>query len=182
MEPPRDDKIRPTSDRVRENIFNILQHRFVVDGYQRFVEASFLDLCCGTGAMGVEAISRGFKNALLVDNSDEAAILATKNIKKIGDQNGNSARFIRGDILNLSKSVLVFDYIFLDPPYCDFPLNSAVAAITKQGYLGKNSLLIIETSKKLPLPPSLVTSMKVLDSRIYGISQVWFLAENQSDI
>ena len=77
-------QIRPTSDRARESIFNILQHSLTTDKQDHVVEDSnVLDLCCGTGALGLEAISRGAKNVLFVDNCPNSSRIVRKNIEQM---------------------------------------------------------------------------------------------------
>jgi 16S rRNA (guanine966-N2)-methyltransferase len=126
LESPPGSTIRPTADRVRESVFNIIEHRFMGD-YPAWSQARFLDLCCGTGAVGLEAASRGAREVLMVDHSDVAAKVVAKNMRRFS----SVARFIRGDVLALPRVAQLFDYIFMDyvfmdPPYMDFPLLPAL--------------------------------------------------------
>ncbi len=119
------DKIRPTADKVRESLFNILQ--------LKVPNAKFLDLCCGTGAMGIEALSRGAEKVVFNDFSRESLILLKKNLEKVkADENYNIVNF---DAVTLLKNTNEkFDIVFIDPPYKSelgakcLPLVSSVLA------------------------------------------------------
>ena len=100
--------IRPTPDKVRESIFNIIQHR--VYG------SSFLDVFSGTGAMGIEALSRGAKSVVLNDKDRQSIKLINKNVEKIGAKEGVKVTNLDGVQL-LSSSLEKYDIIYLDPPY-----------------------------------------------------------------
>ena len=102
------DKIRPTSDKVRESLFNILQ--------LKVPNSSFLDLFCGTGAMGIEALSRGAKNVVFNDFSRDSLALLKKNLAKVKVE--DDFEVVNSDAVNFVKNTAkTFDIIFLDPPY-----------------------------------------------------------------
>lgn len=108
---PKSVLTRPTSSRLRETLFNICQGKVE--------DAHFLDLFAGSGAMGLEALSRGAESAILVDSSKESALCMTKNIEKLQVQ--NSAKIVCGDVFaaikKFIKSGMQFDLIYADPPY-----------------------------------------------------------------
>lgn len=108
---PKSDLTRPTSSRLRETVFNICQGSIQ--------DASFLDLFAGSGAIGLEALSRGAKSAVLVDNSKECASCIKKNIEALRFE--NSASFVCGDVFTMLKKFSAngreFDLIYADPPY-----------------------------------------------------------------
>ena len=107
---PEGTGIRPTSDRARESIFNSLHSRSAIQ------ESEVLDLFAGTGALGIEALSRGAKKATFVDNSHESLELVKENLKKSGLE--NKAQVIKGGALKwLQKSSESWDLVLLDPPY-----------------------------------------------------------------
>src|SRR3954449_2968305 len=110
---PKSDAIRPTSDRLRETIFNILSHAYddPVEG------ARVLDLFAGTGALGLEALSRGAAFALLVDDAAEARALLRENVAALGL--GGVSRIFRRDATRLGPAhpLEPFSLVFLDPPY-----------------------------------------------------------------
>ena len=102
------DKIRPTSDKARESLFNILQ--------LKVPNAKFLDLFCGTGAMGIEALSRGAKKVVFNDFSRESLTLLKKNLEKVKVE--EDYEIVNFDAVNfLRNTTEKFDVIFLDPPY-----------------------------------------------------------------
>ena len=170
LESPPRSTIRPTADRVRESVFNIIEHRFMGD-YPAWSQARFLDLCCGTGAVGLEAASRGAREVLMVDHSDVAAKVVARNSRRFS----SVARFIRGDVLALPRVAQPFDYVFMDPPYTDFPLLPALRGVMRQGYIGPQTLVIVE-QPKIRDPEALESLFSELDDRRYGASRVLFLA------
>ena len=138
---------RPTTDRVKESIFNIIQFR--VEGRR------VLDLFAGTGQMGIEALSRGAKSATFVDRRSDAVRLVKENLALCRLEEG--ARVIQGDALDfLSRTEETFDLIFLDPPYGSGLLKNALERIAKFDILSDHGIILCETSvtELLPeLPP-----------------------------
>ena len=107
---PKGVDIRPTSDRVKEAVFNSLHSRSAIEG------AEVLDLFAGTGPLGIEALSRGAKKATFVDESSESLELVKENLKKAGFE--KNSEIIKGDSLDwLQKSSKSSDLVLLDPPY-----------------------------------------------------------------
>lgn len=170
LESPPGSTIRPTADRVRESVFNIIEHRFMGD-YPVWPQARFLDVCCGTGAVGLEAASRGAQEVLMLDHSDVAAKVVARNMRRFAQ----GVRFVRGDVLALPRVSQPFDYVFMDPPYTDFPLLPALRGVMRQGYIGPQTLVIVEQPKTTD-PAPLQTLFSVLEDRRYGSSRVFFLA------
>lgn len=167
LTPPRDFSIRPTSDRIRENLFNILGAR--VRG------AQFLDLFCGTGACGIEALSRGAAYAVFVDLSQEAMHLVKKNLKACKAE--THAQFISGkipDVLTV-RPMPPFDIIFADPPYAFTEWHNLFEVICTQHLLVSGGMLIIESSSKTILPESFF-SLHSVDHRIYGDNALTFFS------
>ncbi|MBO5954501.1 MAG: 16S rRNA (guanine(966)-N(2))-methyltransferase RsmD [Clostridia bacterium] len=127
---------RPTTDRVKESIFNLIQFDVV--------DAVVLDLFSGTGALGVEAISRGAKKTYLVDKNIKAISIIKENLKGIdGDYVVKNKDYI--DFLNSATEK--FDIVFLDTPYAtDFGLK-AIDMLVKKNLLNENAIIIFETSE-----------------------------------
>jgi 16S rRNA (guanine966-N2)-methyltransferase len=147
---PASAAIRPTSDRLRETIFNILAH-----GYGDRVEGvRVLDLFTGTGAMAIEALSRGASYALLVDKSTEALALAHANLESLGLS--GSARVLRRDAIRLGAAPPGgrFDLGFLDPPYGKGLVGPTLEALRNADWLEPGALLVVEEAKsaEIPLP------------------------------
>ena len=140
---PTSREIRPTADRLRESLFNILVHT-----YENPIEgARVLDLFAGTGALGIEAISRGAGFALFVDNGAEARALLRNNVEALGL--GGVTKVFRRDATELGPAhpVEPFSLVFLDPPYGKGLAVKALASLRDGGWLTKEALLVVEEAK-----------------------------------
>jgi 16S rRNA (guanine966-N2)-methyltransferase len=137
---PKSQAVRPTSDRSREALFNILIHAYgdPVTG------ARVLDLFAGTGALGIEAISRGAAYALFVDEGVEARSLLRDNVETLGL--GGVTRIFRRDATKLGPAhpVEPFDLVFLDPPYGKGLAEKALASAREGGWLKPRALIVVE--------------------------------------
>lgn len=165
---PASQAIRPTSDRLRETIFNILAH-----GYEDAVEnARVIDLFAGTGALGLEALSRGARFALFVDEGSEARALLRENVEALGL--GGLTRIFRRDATKLGEAPAgeKFDLAFLDPPYGKGLAPRALRALIEGRWLAEGALCIIEEAagEDLQLPDGL----QRIDRRAYGETQIVF--------
>jgi len=160
--------IRPTADRLRESIFNILSHGVL--------NAVVLDLFAGTGAMGIEALSRGAESAVFVENNPKALSVIHRNITSCCF--GKQARIIKWDIkknLNCLKSAgTPFDLVFLDPPYNRGMVTSALLNLEQTGSLKKGARIVVEHSPQEPIPDP-VFMFDIADRRKYGKTLVSFL-------
>ena len=144
---PASREIRPTADRLRESLFNILVHT-----YENPIEgARVLDLFAGTGALGIEAISRGAGFALFVDNGAEARALLRSNVEALGL--GGVTKVFRRDATNLGPAhpVEPFSLVFIDPPYGKGLAEKALASLRDGGWLTKEALLVVEEAKAAAL-------------------------------
>ena len=141
---PRSQEIRPTADRLREALFNILIHAYgdPVTG------ARVLDLYAGTGALGIEALSRGAAFALFVDEGAEARALLRENIATLGL--GGTSRVFRRDATKLGPAhpIEPFTLVFLDPPYGQALAEKALASAGAGGWLSPGALIIVEEAVK----------------------------------
>lgn len=166
---PKSDTIRPTSDRTREAIFNILEHVYgdVIDG------ARVLDLCAGTGALGIEAISRGARSGLFIDMSAEARALVRGNLETMGVM--GLARISKRDATHLGPAFNQggFTLAFLDPPYAKGVAAKALQSLAKGNWLAPGALLVLEerTDEDVALPEGFVEE----DRRDYGDTAIRFL-------
>jgi 16S rRNA (guanine(966)-N(2))-methyltransferase RsmD len=151
LKPLKKLRIRPTSDMLRETLFNVVGSR--VEG------ARFLDLFAGTGAVGIEAISRGAANVVFVENHRGAAQLINENLRLIEISKG--ARLIFADALAAiakleSEPAEPFDLIFLDPPYAnERDYHSVLNALEKSSLISGSTILIAEHRKTFSLPASI---------------------------
>jgi 16S rRNA (guanine966-N2)-methyltransferase len=140
---PASRDIRPTADRLRESLFNILIHAYG-DPIQ---DARVLDLFAGTGALGIEAISRGAAFALFVDNGAEARALLRNNVEALGL--GGVTKVFRRDAGDLGPAhpVEPFSLAFLDPPYRMKLAEKALVSLRDGGWLTPGAVLVVEEAK-----------------------------------
>jgi 16S rRNA (guanine966-N2)-methyltransferase len=140
---PASREIRPTADRLRESVFDILIHAYD----DPIVDARVLDLFAGTGALGIEAISRGAKFALFVDNGAEARALMRDNVEALGL--GGVTKVYRRDATDLGPAhpMEPFSLVFLDPPYAKGLADKALASLRDGGWLTPGALLVVEEAK-----------------------------------
>jgi 16S rRNA (guanine966-N2)-methyltransferase len=163
---PKGDAIRPTGDRAREALFDILEH-----GAPPLRDAAFLDLFCGTGAVGLEAHSRGAAEVLLIDRDRAALKLAEANIARLGAP--PNVRLLARDATLLGPAPHPFDLVFLDPPYRSGLAAAALASLAADGWLGEGARLIVELAARddLGLPPAYILERE----RRYGGAKFLFL-------
>lgn len=168
LSPPQDQETRPTADRVRENLFNILESLIEKSQLLPWNGLSVLDGFCGTGALGLEALSRGASQALFIEKNPQAAAICQKNMSACGLQPAQ-ALLITGDLLQLpalKKDINRAGLVFLDPPYGKDLGIPALLHLRERGYLSPQHICVLETDKKHPesIPPS----YRELDLRLYG--------------
>lgn len=165
---PRSEGIRPTTDRTRESLFNILSH-----GYEAAVEGRrMLDLFAGTGAVGFEALSRGAAYVHFVEQSAEGSRLVRANMETLNvrEQTGLSRR----DATNLGKAgeKQPYDLVFADPPYGKGLGERALAQLAMGGWIAENALVILEDNKQMTPDPGGV--FHLIEKRIFGDSAMHF--------
>jgi len=160
---------RPSSDRLREAVFNILG--------PRVMDASVLDLFAGTGALGIEALSRGADRCVFIDNSVPALIVIRKNIAQCALE--ERSRVIRWDIANsldcIQYSQPPFDLVFMDPPYGEDLIVPALSNLQRSASVAADVRIVVEHGLSNGIPP-VVSGFRVTDQRRYGNSVVSFLA------
>ena len=167
---------RPTSDRVKETLFNIVQHGFNVD----FTKVSFLDCFSGSGAIGLEAISRGCSSVSFLEKNNAACECIKKNLAifKLNDNDyGTSHRVLNYDYFD--KNLFLdneFDVVFLDPPYEMAKYSEVFMRLKELRVTKKNSLIVYESNKELVK----VDSLEILKSRKVGKTQLSFLKGSDS--
>jgi 16S rRNA (guanine966-N2)-methyltransferase len=137
---PKSSAIRPTSDRLRETLFNILAHAYA----DPVSEARVLDLFAGTGALGLEALSRGAAFVLFMDNGAEARALVRQNVEALGL--GGTSRVFRRDATRLGAAhpLEPFSLVFLDPPYGRGLAERALLSANAGRWLSPNALVVVE--------------------------------------
>jgi 16S rRNA (guanine966-N2)-methyltransferase len=166
---PQTQMIRPTADRLRESLFNILAHAFgdPVNG------ARVLDLFAGTGALGIEALSRGAAFALFIDERAEARALIRANIAAL--DLGGVSRIFRRDATRLGAAhpLPPFALVFLDPTYGRGLAERALAGAVAGGWFAPGALIVVEEAAKTRFAPP--DKFHELDRRRYDDSEFIFL-------
>jgi 16S rRNA (guanine966-N2)-methyltransferase len=156
--------LRPTTDRVRESLFSVLTHLDVLSG------ARVLDLFAGTGALGLEAVSRGAVHASFVEDGRVALSLIARNIALTGA--GAQTQVIRRDATRLGDNTQPpFDLVFLDPPYGKGLGEKALAGAVAGGWLSPGALIVWEEAAPMFAPPG----FQMQDQRRYGDTHVTLL-------
>ncbi len=161
---------RPTLDRVKEALFNILQFNLK--------DANILDLFSGSGALAIEALSRGANSAVLCDNSNKAIKIINKNLEatRVKDK----AMVLNKDYLKalqkLKDEFRKFDIIFLDPPYKSDYILKSIEKIIENNLLAKDGIIIAETDDKNNIDKiKNIDSIDIYDTRKYGIVHIIFI-------
>ena len=169
---PKSDAVRPTSDRLREALFNILAHSYG----DPIANARILDLFAGTGALGIEAVSRGASHVLFVDDGVEARALLRDNVETLGL--GGVTRIFRRDATKLGPAhpLEPFSLVFLDPPYGKGLAEKALASARDGGWLSPQALVVVEeTADAGFIAPD---GFSELERRQYDDTELIFLRRN----
>ena len=165
---------RPTLDRVKESVFNIIQNE--IEG------TKILDLFAGSGAIGLELLSRGAEKAILCDKSKEAINIIKKNVEKTHFQ--NNVQIYNTDFENCLEKIKneQFDIIYLDPPYETDYIIKALEKIIKENIAKEESLIIIETDDELRIEKQIENiDVTIVDKRKYGRATIIFLSLKKED-
>lgn len=167
---PAGPDVRPTSDKARQAIFNIIEHgglsEAALDG------AVVVDLFAGTGAMGIEALSRGAARCTFVENNRAALGALEANLKACG-LGAAEARVLRLDATNLPPASENADLAFLDPPYGEGLAPPALRALAARGWLKRGALCVLELGLRDAFTPP--EGFTLLDQRRYGAARIAFL-------
>ena len=157
INPPRNLRARPTTDFAKENLFNVLGN--LVD----FEQCDVLDLFAGTGQLGIEALSRGARSAVFVDESRAAVQLVRTNLAHCRLQGD----VVQGEALGYLRTCGKFDLIFLDPPYDTGLLDKALANVVQFDILAEGGIIVCESRREKELP-QLPRPYYLLTERSYG--------------
>lgn len=159
---------RPTLDRVRESLFNIIQNEVK--------ESIFLDLFSGSGAVGLEAASRGAKEVIICDKSKEAVQIINKNIEKTHLK--DKIKLYNTDFISLLRNKITekLDIIYIDPPYDSDFIFLSLKEILERKLIDENSLVIVETDQKGRILKQIENfKIEITDERKYGRANIIFL-------
>lgn len=144
---PHGELVRPTSDRLRETLFNILAPR--IEG------SRFLDICAGSGAVGIEALSRGASRVTFIDRSRRACSAIEENLEAIGVS--GQSRLINRDAVaalkRLAEEAAQFDIAFFDPPYSSAIYSQVTGLLAGGGLLSQDAIVVVEHHSKTPPEP-----------------------------
>ena len=170
---PGDDRVRPTTDRVKEAMFNIVQD-WVYD-------SQVLDLFAGSGALGIEALSRGASQAVFCDNSLDSIKIIKSNIEKA--RVADRSQIVSGDFKRCLRDMEAknqsFDIIFVDPPYYKGLFEEVLDTIRSCKILKKDGIVIVEHDAKRPIGQ--VEGLEVYKEKKYGITMLTFYCLEDDD-
>lgn len=169
-----DRAVRPTSERMREALFNILAHgaAWRGEGPPLPQGAAVLDAFAGSGALGLEALSRGAARVAFLEKEGRACALIRRNLSGL-DLGGAEAQVLQRDATAPGRAPFAAGLAFLDPPYGKGLAEAALAALLAGGWLAPGAAVVVETGldETLPLPPGFT----LVDERRYGIARASFL-------
>ncbi|MEZ5864753.1 MAG: 16S rRNA (guanine(966)-N(2))-methyltransferase RsmD [Geminicoccaceae bacterium] len=163
LEVPPGDAVRPSAERLREAVFSMLGH-----GEPALRDCRFLDLFAGSGAIGLEALSRGAATSCLVEADRRAAAVARRNIEKLGET--ARARLLVADATRLPPAGEPYAIAYLDPPYGSGLVPACLTSLVRGGWLAADALVVVEIAAREALapPPGFVP----LDERRYGAGRI----------
>ena len=166
---PQDQSIRPTTDRTREAVFNVLAHRFP----EHLHGARVLDLFAGTGALGLEALSRGAGYAVFIEESAQGRGLIRTNVEAFGLT--GRTKIFRRDATNLGEAgtLAPFDLVFADPPYGKGLGEQALRSAREGGWMAPGALCVVEEVASALFDPG--PDFAIADQRSYGETVIRFL-------
>jgi 16S rRNA (guanine966-N2)-methyltransferase len=169
---PPGEHLRPTSDRARESLFNVLAAGAL--GGPDLVGCHFLDGFCGTGAAAIEALSRGARHATLIDRD-----LAPARVNIAALDLARETRLVAADLVHLGPLPPgghgAADLVFLDPPYGSGLGMPALAALRKGGWLAPDALIVLESAARAPAEPLEDARVLLIEERRYGAARLRFL-------
>lgn len=162
---PDSDKVRPTSDRVRQAVYNILYSRLSCS----LSELSLLDVFSGSGAFALEAVSRGIKNVAMIDLDTKALL---KNVDLFPKEK-SKIKVLKLDATNLPQAIEAYDLVYMDAPYNKGLSKKTLLQLAEKGWVKKDTQCIVEVGKNEKLEFS--AEYELLDERVYGLAKVIFL-------
>ena len=172
LEVPTGRDVRPTSDRTRQSLFNILSHGdWMEDGPDVLDGADVLDAFCGTGALALEALSHGAARAAFLDKARTSLDMARRNADMLGE--AGQCRFILGDAATPPPAPFAARLAFLDPPYGQDLSPPALTGLSRAGWLAPGALVILEEAGDAEI--ALPDGLELLERREYGETQVLIL-------
>lgn len=171
LKAPQGEKTRPTADRVKESLFNIISNQ------KNFDECKVLDICAGTGSLGIESLSRGAHSCSFIEQDRKVSEVLMQNLIYTGLASDSELLTMEAykALKVLSRRGRKFDLVFLDPPYESGIYESTAELLCTLGLLADNSLFIAECSARICLLGRLGTLIKT-DRRVYGDTALEFFS------
>lgn len=167
---PTGKTVRPTTDRMRERVFSMLQH----SRYPDLVDGRVADVFAGTGALGLEALSRGAAHTCFVEKSSRSLQHLEANIKTLQVQDRTSV--LRCKATEVPKAQMPFSHIFMDPPYGRDLLSPSLKACMQAGWLESGTVLVCELGADEDFDPP--GKLSIVDDRTQGAQRILFLIAN----
>jgi 16S rRNA (guanine966-N2)-methyltransferase len=170
---PGDNRVRPTSERTREALFNILAHQndYRTEHGPMPTDARVLDIFAGTGALGIEALSRGADHVTFIDNNRDSLDLIKHNIQQIKVQ--EQADILNRDGAHPGHTAKTYDLVLMDAPYRLALTEPCLQALSDNNWITEQSVIVVELAakEKIEVPEA----YKILDDRKYGAARLLFL-------
>jgi 16S rRNA (guanine966-N2)-methyltransferase len=168
---PKGHSTRPTADHARQALFNVLEH---ASWARSLAGARVLDLFAGSGALGLEALSRGAASCLFIDTDRDARAAIAGNLASLGLADRAAVEGVDATRLGPAPAGPSFDLAFLDPPYNRSLVEAALDRLRRNGWLAAEAIIVVERGASEP--PLRLTEFESLDARTWGAARVHFLA------
>jgi 16S rRNA (guanine966-N2)-methyltransferase len=173
---PSGEAVRPTGDRAREALFDVLSHGDLAASGLPFAGRPVLDAFAGTGALGLEALSRGAGTAAFIESSREALAALRRNVAALGES--ERTQIVAGDATRPPRPPFACALAFLDPPYHSGLAAPALAALAAAGWLLPAALAVVEIAAREEFSPP--AGFNVIDERVYGAARLVFLRRERA--
>lgn len=175
LDTPKNQDVRPTTDRVKESLFNM------INPYIR--ESNVLDLFAGTGSLGIECLSRGAKNCVFVDKSRESINIVKSNVKKARVENESTILNIdfKDAVKRLSTQNQKFDVIFMDPPYYENMFIDCLKSIDELNLLHEDGIIVVEHDTKDQFEETIGRLVKTRDKKYGNTTMTFYKWEEQNE-
>lgn len=175
LDSPKNQDVRPTTDRVKESLFNI------INPYIR--ESNILDLFAGTGSLGIECLSRGAKNCVFVDKSKDSINIIKSNVKKARVENESTILNVdfKDAVKRLSNQNQKFDVIFMDPPYYENMFIECLKIIDELNLLYEDGIIVVEHDTKDLFDESIGNLVKSRDKKYGNTTLTFYKLEAQNE-
>jgi 16S rRNA (guanine966-N2)-methyltransferase len=174
---PEGSVTRPTADRVRESLFNILASAAIAEGRDELDGIAVLDVFAGTGALGFEALSRGAAHVSFVENAADALRVIGENIRKLGV--ADRTALLRFDATKPPKATKPHDLVLFDAPYRSGLALPSLLALDKMGWIAPNPTIVVEVASNEPLKAP--DRFAITDERKYGAARLVFLMRAEKE-